>query len=227
VTAKQGSPRRLATLLRTKGPIDIPPVSHIPAGMRSRGNVSVTVPEQGSVGRSASTGGVCDHYAGAPGDAARPADRAPLDALVDAVEAAYELGEQVFGPDGATYLDRGAHRDQDRTTTERARQPKQELDMGLRTANMAGDDFGRLLPQHLIDKGCIQRRRARATRGAARAIAKKLENSIARMTELRCDQRCNPGGASAESGRGGCGGLGVSRPGLLRVTRQPSCPEDP
>jgi hypothetical protein len=69
------------------------------------------------------------------------------------VEAAYELGEQVFGPDVATYLDRAAHRDRDRTTTERARQPKQELDMGLRTANMAGDDFGRLLPQHLIDKG--------------------------------------------------------------------------
>jgi hypothetical protein len=39
-------------------------------------------------------------------------DRAALDALVAAGEAAYELGEEVFGPDAAKYLDRAADGDQ-------------------------------------------------------------------------------------------------------------------
>ena len=41
-------------------------------------------------------------------------DMAALDALVDAVEAAYELREQVFGADAAKYLDGVADRSQDR-----------------------------------------------------------------------------------------------------------------
>jgi hypothetical protein len=39
-------------------------------------------------------------------------DRAALDALVDAVEAAYELREEIFGPDANGYLDRAAERDE-------------------------------------------------------------------------------------------------------------------
>ena len=38
-------------------------------------------------------------------------DRAALDALVDAVEAAYELREQVFGSDAHKYLDRAEELD--------------------------------------------------------------------------------------------------------------------
>ena len=41
-------------------------------------------------------------------------DRAALDALVDAVEAAYELREQVFGPEARSHLDRAADPDKDR-----------------------------------------------------------------------------------------------------------------
>ena len=41
-----------------------------------------------------------------------------------------------------------------RTVTYRAPwQPKHELAMRLKRANTAGDGFGGLLPQHLIDKG--------------------------------------------------------------------------
>ena len=66
-------------------------------------------------------------------------DRAALDALVAAGEAAYELGEEVFGPGcGQVHLDRAADGAQAATTTERPRQPKHELDMGLRRHNTAG-----------------------------------------------------------------------------------------